>query len=122
MTERVLITQAADRTIDLEWTEGDPITLTFEAYELDDDGVTEVALDWSGNYTCQVRPDPASSVVSITLTVAATFNTPVTLFELTASAANSALVPAGEYVWDCQETGGVTRFGGRAIVQPQVTR
>lgn len=121
MPERVLITQAADRSIDLEWTEGDPISLAFDVYQLDDDGVTEVALDWSGTYTCQVRTDYGGTLI-LTLTVQALFVTPVTSFELTASAANSALVPAGEYVFDCQETDGVTRFGGRVIVQPQVTR
>jgi hypothetical protein len=55
------------------------------------------------------------------LTVTATYNAPDTDFTFTATNTLSAAVPAGRYVWDLQQTGGVTRLGGIVTVRPQVT-
>lgn len=105
----IVISQDAE-LVSLEWVEGDPISLAF----------TVADVDWSGTYTAQVRATPKGAV-RLTLTVAATFNTPDTDFTLTASA-NANTVPAGRYVWDLQQTGGVTRLRGSVDVKAQVTR
>ena len=100
-------------SLNLEWVEGDPISLAF----------TVQAVNWSGTYQAQVRQQPrADSDVLISLTVSATYDAPDTDFTLTATAVASAGVPAGEYVWDLQQVGGVTRLRGKVRVTPQVTR
>lgn len=108
----VTISQDAE-VVDLEWVEGDPISLAF----------TVAAVNWSGTYQAQVRAQPAEdSPVLLTLTVTATFDTPDTDFTLTATAVASAAVGAGGYHWDLQQVGGVTRLRGAVRVRPQVTR
>lgn len=96
--------------LDLAWVEGDPLSLAFT--------VTDV--DWSGTYTAQVRATPASAVL-LALTVTATYSAPDTAFTLTATAVANT-VPAGRFVWDLQQTGGVTRLAGEVRVRAEVTR
>lgn len=108
----VTVSQAAE-PVDLEWVEGDPISLAF----------TVTGLDWSGTYTAQVRAAAGSAYpVLLSLTVAASYSAPDTSFTLSATALASAGVPAGRYVWDLQQTSGVTRLGGVVHVRGQVTQ
>lgn len=107
----VTISQDAE-PVNLVWVAGDPISLAF----------TVAAVDWSGAYTAQVRAQPSStSAVLLTLTVVATFTTPDTAFTMTATAAANT-VADGRYVWDLQQTGGVTRLRGGVTVVAQVTQ
>lgn len=102
-------------SLDLEWTEGDPISLTWIVK----------GVDWSGTYESQVRRDyRTSSPVLLTLTVSATFDGVDTTFVVTASEVNSLLLTSSTagYVWDMQEVDGPTRFTGKVTVAPQVTR
>jgi hypothetical protein len=97
--------------LNLEWVEGDPISLAF----------TVAAVNWSGTYQAQVRAQPNADTVLLTLTVTAVFNSPDTAFTLTATAGANT-VPPGEYVWDLQQVAGVTRLRGKVRVTAQVTR
>ena len=103
----------AEEGVNLVWVEGDPISLAFSVADV----------DWSGTYTAQVRAGYGTTYPSLlALTVTATFDTPDTDFTLTATGTLSAAVPAGRYVWDLQQTGGVTRLGGVVTVRGQVTQ
>lgn len=106
----VVLSQDAEE-LDLVWIEQDPVALAFA-----------VAEDWSGVYTVQIRTrrSPTAPLVGV-LAVAAVLADGVTTFTLTMSEEASALVLAGSYYWDLQQTGGVTRLGGRVIVKGQVT-
>ena len=120
MATRILVSQASEDLIDLEHTEGDPVSFAFNL--ANDDGS---ALDWSGTYLpIQARHKAsADSAVQFTATVTATVDGDETAFTfINTDLDESAAFVAGEYVWDCQLDGGVTRFGGRWFVMPQVTR
>jgi hypothetical protein len=107
-----IISQDASE-LGLEWVEGDPISLSFTVKDV----------DWSGTYEAQVRrkQNPTSELLG-TLTVTATYTAGVgTLFTLTMSAIDSGLIPAGNFWWDMQEVGGVTRLRGPVHVVSQVT-
>lgn len=100
--------------LDIAWTEGDPISMSFRVKDT----------DWTGmSYTAQVKHEPeASAPVVATLTIAATLDAGDTVFTITATAAEAADCHAGDRLyWDMQEVGGITRFGGRCFVGPQVT-
>jgi hypothetical protein len=98
--------------LNLEWVEGDPISVA----------IVVQAVDWSGTYTAQIRAVPGLTQPLVgTLTVVATYSAPDTTFLLTMSAANSALILAGAYVWDLQQATGPTRLRGRVTVKGQVT-
>ena len=107
-----LISQDA-KELGLEWVQGDPISLAF----------TVADVNWGGTYTAQVRrrQNPTSDLLG-TLTVQATYTAGVgTAFQLTMTALLSANIPAGDFFWDMQQTGGVTRLRGVAHVVAQVT-
>lgn len=108
-----LLTQEAT-PLDLGWTEGDPISLSF----------TAVGVDWSaGSYVAEVKAaQDASADALLTLTVTAELaeNGEDTIFTLTADDSSGAPHGARLY-WDLQEVDGVTRFSGRCHVGPQVT-
>lgn len=98
--------------LNLEWIEGDPVSMA----------VVVQAVDWSGTYTAQIRAVPGLTQPLVgTLTAVATYSAPDTTFLLTMSAVNSALILAGSYVWDLQQTAGPTRLRGRVHVKGQVT-
>lgn len=105
------LSQAAN-TLDLEWVEGDAVALAF----------TATSVNWSGTYLAQIRTsrNPTSTLMGA-LTVVATFDGTNTLFTLSMSQANSALIPAGVYYWDLQQVGGTTRLQGAVTVDYQVT-
>ena len=105
----VTISQDAE-VVHLAWVEGDPLALAF----------TVEGVDWSGDYTAQVRATTSSDLL-LELTVTATYNAPDTDFMMTAPAASNT-VPGGQHPWDLQETDGVTRLSGVAKVRPQVTQ
>lgn len=109
----VPIGQAALQIGPLTWTEADPVSLAFR-----------VDVDWSGDYTCQVRKTrkPTAQLVC-TLVVTATYDIPsaLTTFTLQMTEADSALVPKGKYYCDIQEVDGVTRVWAVVNVGPQVT-
>lgn len=97
----------------LEWVQGDPISLSFVVKDE----------DWSGSYVAHVRKvqKPTAELLGV-LTVTATYAVGVgTTFVLTMSAVNSLLIPAGNFYWDMQQVGGVTRFRGPVHVVDQVT-
>ena len=107
-----MISQDA-KELGLEWVQGDPISLAF----------TVAVVDWTGTYIAQVRrrQNPTSELLGA-LTVMAVFVPGTgTEFTLTMSSANSALIPAGDFFWDMQEVGGVTRLRGVAHVVAHVT-
>jgi hypothetical protein len=107
----VTVSQDAEK-LDLVWVASDPVSLAFTVEDV----------DWSGTYTAQIRAErSATSTLIGTLTVTATFNTPDTDFTMTMTAVNSALIAAGTYYWDLQQTSGVTRLAGKVSVQPHVT-
>lgn len=107
----VTVSQDAE-ALNLVWVEADPVSLAF----------TVEAVNWAGTYTAQIRNAQSTSGTLVgTLTVTATFDTPDTDFTLVMSQANSALIPAGTYWWDLQQTSGVTRLKGTVSVLPQVT-
>lgn len=96
----------------LAWHEGDPISLEFTAEDV----------DWSGPYQLQVREaQDRTSTLLATLTMSGTYVNPDTDFVITASAGVSATVPAGEWYYDAQQVGGITRLRGRVRVTAQVT-
>jgi hypothetical protein len=105
----VTISQDAE-VVDLAWVEGDPLSLAF----------TVAAVDWSGTYTAKVKQYASDTAALLTLTVTATYSAPDTAFTMTATAAANT-VPAGGFVWDLQQTGGVTRLRGKVRVEAQVT-
>lgn len=105
------ISQGAN-VLNLEWTEGDAISLAF----------TAVNVNWAGTYAAQVRTARSISATLMgSFTVTATFSGTNTAFTLVMSQANSALIPAGGYYWDLQQVGGVTRLTGVVTVDQQVT-
>lgn len=98
--------------VDIAWVEGDYVSLAFSVS----------GVDWSGAYVSQVRSDRSStSTLMGTLTVTATYDGTNTNFTLTMSAVNSALIPSGNYFWDLQQVGGVTRLRGAVKVLGQVS-
>lgn len=106
----ITISQAAE-PVDLEWVEGDPISLSF----------TIESVDWSGSYLSQVRTSADASTVALTLTVSATLDGSDTDFVLSATAVANTLT-AGRYAWDMQQVNGVHRMGGTVFVRQRVTR
>lgn len=107
-----MISQDA-KELGLEWVQGDPISLTFIV----------VDVDWSGDYISQVRrrQNPNAELLG-TFTVVAVY-TPGsgTEITLTMSENDSSLIPAGDFFWDMQQVGGVTRLRGVAHVVAEVT-
>lgn len=91
----------------LKWWKDDPISLQ----------VTVKGVDWSGTYTAEVLTTAGANV--LTLTVTATLTGEDTVFTFTNTDTTS--VAAGTYVWECQETGGQTRFAGAAVVETHNT-
>jgi hypothetical protein len=92
----VTVSQDAEK-LDLVWVASDPVSLAFTVEDV----------DWSGTYTAQIRAErSATSTLIGTLTV---------------TQVNSALIAAGTYYWDLQQTSGVTRLAGKVSVQPHVT-
>lgn len=107
--------------VDLSWHQGDPISLQF---------LVEV-LNWDGAYQLQVRrgQDKTATLLA-TLDCHGDYNAahsfggysgPGTLFTIAGDAGKSAGVPSGEWYYDAQQVGGVTRFGGRVRVTAEVT-
>ncbi len=100
------------KQLNLKWVHGDPVSL----------GFTVKNVDWSGTYTAQIRKAQISTSALLgALTVTATLVGADTVFTLTMSAVNSALIPAGNHFWDLQQTGGVTRLRGVVEVEGQVS-
>lgn len=107
--------------LDLGWHEGDPISLQF---------VAEV-VNWDGAYQLQVRTaQDREAPLLATLDCHGDYNAahvfgsysgPGTLFTIAGDAADSAGVPAGDWFYDAQQVGGVTRFSGQVKVTAQVT-
>lgn len=109
MSGYVLSQDAAE--LDLEWVEGDPISMQFDVADI----------DWSGDYLLHIKKrHGASQDILMSLTVLALYALPDTTFTLTASAAANVL-KSGEFVYDMQQVGGVTRLRGKVLVRPQVT-
>lgn len=103
---------ASAAQLDLRMTEGDTIRFNF---------LVPGVADWAGSsFLCQVRTDYDSIDVIATLSVTATASGADVII-LISSAAVPALV-AGSYVWDMQEVGGITRFGGLFFVERQVSQ
>ena len=109
------ISQEAQQIGPFAWTAGDPVSLAWR-----------VAADWSGMYTSQIRKTRKFSAALIgEFTIVAEYDTPEwplqTVFTMTMTEAESALILAGKYVCDIQEVGGVTRVWGVVSVGQQVT-
>lgn len=103
---------ASAAQLDLRMTAGDAIAFNFLVPGVD---------EWAGtSFICQVRDTYDSLDALANLTVTATAVGPDCDILIT-SAAVPALV-AGKYVWDMQETGGITRFGGLFLVEEDVSR
>jgi phage tail sheath gpL-like len=105
---------------DLTITRGDTETLVLT---ITSDGTTPINIT-GRTYTAQIRSTPDSSTVkaSFSCTVTSGSNGQVTC---TLSAANSALLSAGNYFWDLQENAsGVisTLLAGTVTVLADVTR
>lgn len=107
-----LLSQDAD-SLDLQWIFGDPIDLEFLVQ----------GVNWTGSYTAQVRHGRTrTDTLMLTLAVVASLVGVDTQFVMTASSANSLLVPAGgQYYWDLQQTGFRTRLKGRVFVESDVS-
>jgi hypothetical protein len=103
---------ASAAQLDLRMTEGDSIAFNFLV-----PGVPE----WGGvTFNCQVRDTHESETPIATLTVVAT--TEGTGCDIMITSVPVAELVNGKYVWDMQEAGGITRFGGLFHVEKQVTR
>lgn len=107
------ISQAAQQIGPFAWTEGDPVSLSWQ-----------VAADWSGDYTAQIRKThtPTGTLIG-EFTVTADFDpgTGRTTFVQAITEADSQPIKAGSYFTDIQEVGGPTRVWGKVTVGPQVT-
>ncbi len=117
MSGRLLVTQVGI-PVDLEWTEGDLVSMWFEVEQ-------GVALGWTDGapYKSEVRREQSAAAVLIselTVTVALV-NTTDARVTLSRTLAQSATIPAGQYYWDMQTAAGLTLCGGRVRVRPQVT-
>lgn len=108
-------------SLDLGWWQGDPISLQ----------VLARVVNWDGAYQLQVRraQDRTSGLLATldchgdynAAHVFGTYSGPGTLFTILGDVADSAGVPAGEWYYDAQQVGGITRFAGRVRVRAQVT-
>ena len=101
------------KELGLEWVQGDPISLAFLVLEA----------DWSGTYISQVRrkQNPNAELLG-TLDVTAVFTPGVgTAFTLTMPENESQAIPGGNFNWDMQQVGGVTRLRGTVHVVSHVT-
>jgi hypothetical protein len=106
-----VLSQDAEQ-LNLEWVEADPVSLAFRV----------AAADWSGTYTAQIRArHKAVGELIGTLTVTAVLDGADTLFTLTLTEAESGEIVSGQYYWDMQQVGGVTRLAGYVSVKQQVT-
>lgn len=105
------LTQAALR-LDLAWTQGDPVSLSFR---WPDD-------DLSGSYTAPVKDAERGGNLLKELTVTASYFPPsggaagYTLFLLSMSQVDSAAIEVGDYWWSLTKTGGATLLAGRVNV------
>jgi hypothetical protein len=105
------LSQAALR-LDLAWTQGDPVSLSFRWPDE----------DVSGSYTAPVRDKERGGTLLKNLGVTATYFPPsggaagYTLIMLTMSQVDSAAVPAGDWYWSMTRVGGATLLAGRVNV------
>lgn len=100
------------QVVDIVWVAGDYVSLAF----------TVSGVNWAGSYISQVRTDTSPTATLMgSFVVTAVYDGANTLFTLTMSAANSALIPAGNYYWDIQQVGGLTRLRGSVRVLGQVS-
>jgi hypothetical protein len=102
--------------VDLSLFRGDP----FEEVVTVHDKAGPVS--WSGSYTAQVRAqEDEDSELLATLGVTANVVGNDTLFTITLSEAESALILPNSYWWSARHSSGVTRLHGQFIVKPTIT-
>jgi hypothetical protein len=105
---------ASAAELDLRMTEGDPIGFNFLVAD---------ASSWGGNtFRCDVKTQmSADAPVLASLTVTATADGTGCDILLSSAPIPALIAIDGHYYWDMQEDGGLTRFSGWLLVEPQVT-